>query len=156
MGCDAWQKAFGYLDAYNRAAPYLSMVFDSYPIYFDYEGRTWLVQIWKGQYGICTGCEIGLYYTDGIVKNAKDADLFICEGMYGEDDKLEKAKGYKHMTFREAATLAKQADVGEMWLTHYSPSLIRPDEYMDMVRDIFPKAYPGKDGKTVEMNFEED
>ena len=67
---DAWQKAFGYLDAYNRAAPYLSMVFDSYPIYFDYEGRTWLVQIWKGQYGICTGCEIGLYYADGIVKKS--------------------------------------------------------------------------------------
>ena len=94
--------------------------------------------------------------TESILKNASGADLFICEGMYGEDDKLEKAKGYKHMTFREAATLAKQADVGEMWLTHYSPSLIRPDEYMDMVRDIFPKAYPGKDGKTMEMNFEED
>ena len=94
--------------------------------------------------------------TESIVKHAPGSDLFICEGMYGEDDKLEKAKGYKHMTFREAATLAKQADVGEMWLTHYSPSLIRPDEYMDMVRDIFPKAYPGKDGKTMEMNFEED
>ena len=94
--------------------------------------------------------------TESILKNAPGSDLFICEGMYGEDDKLEKAKGYKHMTFREAATLAKQADVGEMWLTHYSPSLIRPDEYMDMVRDIFPKAYPGKDGKTMEMNFEED
>lgn len=94
--------------------------------------------------------------TEAILKNASGSDLFICEGMYGEDDKLEKAKGYKHMTFREAATLAKQADVGEMWLTHYSPSLIRPDEYMDMVRDIFPKAYPGKDGKTMEMNFEED
>ena len=94
--------------------------------------------------------------TESILKNASGSDLFICEGMYGEDDKLEKAKGYKHMTFREAATLAKQADVGEMWLTHYSPSLIRPDEYMDMVRDIFPKAYPGKDGKTMEMNFEED
>ena len=74
--------------------------------------------------------------TESILKNASGSDLFICEGMYGEDDKLEKAKGYKHMTFREAATLAKQADVGEMWLTHYSPSLIRPDEYMDMVRDI--------------------
>ena len=94
--------------------------------------------------------------TESILRNAKGSDLFICEGMYGEDDKLEKAKGYKHMTFREAATLAKQADAGEMWLTHYSPSLIRPDEYMDMVRDIFPKAYPGKDGKTMEMNFEED
>ena len=94
--------------------------------------------------------------TESILKNAAGSDLFICEGMYGDDDKLEKAKGYKHMTFREAATLAKQADAGEMWLTHYSPSLIRPDEYMDMVRDIFPKAYPGKDGKTMEMNFEED
>ena len=94
--------------------------------------------------------------TESILKNAPGSDLFICEGMYGEDDKLEKAKGYKHMTFREAANLAKQADVGEMWLTHYSPSLIRPDEYMDMVREIFPKAYPGKDGKTMEMNFEED
>ena len=94
--------------------------------------------------------------TESILKNAPGSDLFICEGMYGEDDKLEKAKGYKHMTFREAATIAKQAEVGELWLTHYSPSLIRPDEYMDMVREIFPKAYPGKDGKTMEMNFEED
>ena len=76
--------------------------------------------------------------------------------MYGEPDKLAKAKEYKHMTFSEAASLAKEAQPKEMWLTHYSPSLIRPDEYMDMVRDIFPKAYPGKDGKTMEMNFEED
>ena len=69
---------------------------------------------------------------------------------------IEKAKGYKHMTFREAATLARDAGVGEMWLTHYSPSLVRPDDYMDTVREIFPKAWPGKDGKSVELNFEED
>ncbi len=94
--------------------------------------------------------------TESILKNAPGSDLFICEGMYGEDEKLEKAKGYKHMTFREAATLARDAGVKEMWLTHYSPSLIRPDEYMDTVREIFPNAYPGKDGKTLEMNFEED
>ncbi|MDO4277114.1 MAG: ribonuclease Z [Eubacteriales bacterium] len=94
--------------------------------------------------------------TDSIRRNAVDSDLFICEGMYGEEDKDEKAKGYKHMTFREAAMLARDAKVGEMWLTHYSPSLIRPDDYMDKVREIFPDAYPGKDGKTVELNFEED
>ena len=94
--------------------------------------------------------------TESILKNAPGSDLFICEGMYGEDEKLEKAKGYKHMTFREAAALARDAGVEEMWLTHYSPSLIRPDEYMDTVREIFPNAYPGKDGKTLEMNFEED
>ena len=94
--------------------------------------------------------------TESIVKHAPGSDLFICEGMYGEDEKLEKAKGYKHMTFREAATLARDAGVEELWLTHYSPSLIRPDEYMDTVREIFSNACPGKDGKTIEMNFEED
>ena len=94
--------------------------------------------------------------TESILRNAKDSNLFIGEGKYGEDDKIEKAKGYKHMTFREAATLARDAEVGEMWLTHYSPSLVRPDDYMDTVREIFPKAWPGKDGKSVELNFEED
>ena len=94
--------------------------------------------------------------TESILRNAKGSDLFICEGMYAEEEKLEKAKGYKHMMFREAATLARDAEVGEMWLTHFSPSLIRPDEYMDKVREIFPNSYPGRDGKSVELNFEED
>ena len=94
--------------------------------------------------------------TDSILKNAADSDLFICEGRYGEDDKADKAKGYKHMTFREAAVLARNANVQEMWLTHYSPSLVRPDDYMDKVREIFPNAFPGKDGKSVELNFEDE
>ena len=94
--------------------------------------------------------------TESILRNAKGSDLFICEGMYAEEEKLEKAKGYKHMMFREAATLARDAEVGEMWLTHFSPSLIRPDEYMDKVREIFPNSYPGRAGKSVELNFEED
>ena len=80
--------------------------------------------------------------TESILRNAKESDLFICEGMYGEDDKADKARGYKHMTFREAAVLARDARVKEMWLTHYSPSLVRPDEFMDKVREIFPNAYP--------------
>ena len=63
-----------------------------------------------------------------ISEHAAGSDLFICEGMYGEQDKEAKAKAYKHMTFREAASLAKEAGVGEMWLTHYSPSLVRPEE----------------------------
>lgn len=93
--------------------------------------------------------------TDGIVKNATDADLFICEGMYGEPDKKEKAKEYKHMTFYEAAQMAKEANVEELWLTHYSPSLTRPEEYMKDVKSIFPNAYAAKDGRTVELAFKE-
>ena len=94
--------------------------------------------------------------TRSIVEHAAGADLFICEGMYGEEDKVEKAKGYKHMTFLEAAQLAREAEVRELWLTHYSPSLIRPEDYMDQVREIFPRAVAGKDGKSVELKFEDE
>ena len=93
--------------------------------------------------------------TVSIRENAKNSDLFICEGMYGEKDKVAKAKEYKHMTFYEAASLAKDAEVSEMWLTHYSPSLTRPEEYMDDVRAIFQNAKPGKDGMSVELDFPE-
>lgn len=91
-----------------------------------------------------------------LVKNATGADLLICEGMYAEKEKLAKAKQYKHMTFYEAAQVAKDAGVKEMWLTHFSPSLVRAEDYMPAVREIFGNAHLGKDGKMAEMNFEED
>ena len=93
--------------------------------------------------------------TDSIRRNAAGSDLFICEGMYGEKEKAAKAVEHKHMTFYEAAALAKDAKVKEMWLTHYSPSLIRPEQYMDDVRRIFPAARAGKDGMTTELTFED-
>lgn len=94
--------------------------------------------------------------TQSIIDNAKKSDLFICEGMYGEPGKEQKAIEHKHMTFSEAAVLAKEAEVKELWLTHYSPSLIRPEEFMDQVIKIFPNAYPGKDCKSTELDFEEE
>ncbi len=101
-----------------------------------------------------------VYCTDSrpvpvISEMAAEADLFICEGMYGEKDKQAKAREYKHMTFYEAAKLAAAAKPKEMWLTHYSPSLIRPEDYMGDVKKIFAHSYPGRDGKTVDLNFED-
>ena len=90
-----------------------------------------------------------------IAECAKHADLFICEGMYAEKEKEAKARQYKRMTFYEAADLAKRAEVTEMWLTHYSPSLTRAESYMDEVHKIFPAASLGKDGRSVELEFEE-
>ena len=87
---------------------------------------------------------------------AEESDLFICEGMYAEKEKIVKAKQYKHMTFYEAADMAKRAGVKELWLTHFSPSLVRAEDYMPQVRDIFANAYLGKDGKSVELMFDED
>ena len=71
-------------------------------------------------------------------------------------EKKAKAREYKHMTFYEAAHLAKEAGVKQLWLTHYSPSLTRPEEFMKDVRKIFPESYAGKDGKSVDLLFDEE
>ena len=76
--------------------------------------------------------------------------------MYGDKTKLAKAKKNRHMMFCEAAQLAQKANVGELWLTHFSPSLVGADRYMPEVRDIYLNSYLGKDGKTVELDFEEE
>ena len=94
--------------------------------------------------------------TNSIFENARGADLFICEGMYAEKGDVNNAVKYKHMTFEEAARLAKSAQAGQLWLTHYSPALGRPEPYMDGVKAIFPNAFPGKDRKSIELNFEEE
>ena len=91
-----------------------------------------------------------------IARCASGADLFICEGMYAEPDMLTKAKQKKHMTFYEAAKLARDAGAASLWLTHFSPSLVHAREYMPKVREIFPHTYLGEDGKSVELVFEEE
>lgn len=92
---------------------------------------------------------------DYIAEHAFRADLFICEGMYGEDDKLENAKENRHMTMMEAANLANMADVKELWLTHYSPATARPQEFEDKIKGIFSRTIMAKDRRTVELKFEE-
>lgn len=60
------------------------------------------------------------------------------------------------MTFYEAARIASDADVADMWLTHFSPSLVHAESYMEEVRRIYANAKLGKDGKTVELDFEQE
>ena len=59
-------------------------------------------------------------------------------------------------TMYEAAEIAARANTKEMWLTHYSPSMIKPEEYMDKVRQIFPKAKAAKDLWTLELEYEDE
>ncbi|MBE5911585.1 ribonuclease Z [Pseudobutyrivibrio sp.] len=94
--------------------------------------------------------------TKSLVEAATDSDLLICEGMYAEKDKLAKAKQNKHMTFYEAAKVARDAKVKELWLTHYSPSLTGHKKYMKEVCEIFPQAHLGEDGKFLELDFVEE
>lgn len=96
--------------------------------------------------------------TPVISDMASGADLFICEGMYGEPGMEGKAKEHKHMTFYEAAQLAADAQEApkQMWLTHYSPSLQYPRNYEKEVRKIFENTIVAKDGRMVELDFLEE
>ena len=94
--------------------------------------------------------------TPAICEHGRETDLLILEGMYGEPDKLAKAREHKHMTMYEAAKIARDAEVPELWLTHYSPSLMRPEEFIADVRKIFPNTVAARDGRTAELKFDED
>ena len=67
---DAWQKETGYGEFYDQAALSMNMVFEREPVYFNYRGKTWLIEFWKGQYGINTGAEAGIYHADTVVPPA--------------------------------------------------------------------------------------
>lgn len=86
---------------------------------------------------------------------AKNADLFICEGLYGDKEKYEKTKKRKHMMFHEAAEIAKKAEVKELWLTHFSPALPDPYNYLQNATNIFANTKTGKDRKTKTLRFED-
>lgn len=66
-----WQRQFGYGTVYDRMAPHFQMIFNRHPIYFNYKEETWLIEFWKGQYGINTGGEIGIYKADEIIPAKK-------------------------------------------------------------------------------------
>ena len=74
---NCWQRACGYCRLYDEAAPAFNMILDAEPVEFAYGGKRWLIEFWKGQYGITTGGEIGLYYTDRPdVKSPRFAGTF--------------------------------------------------------------------------------
>ena len=86
---------------------------------------------------------------------ASDADLFVCEGLYGDTALQKKAAAHLHMTFAEAAEIAKKASVKELWLTHFSPAMQNPKDYLQNAANIFPMSKVGKDRLSKTFRFEE-
>lgn len=82
-----WQREYGYCRSYDEASTFLGMIFDCEPIYFKYDNRNWLIEFWKGQYGMTTGCEIGIY-----VSNDKNEGFynFMNEIIYESVDDNER------------------------------------------------------------------
>lgn len=129
---DAWQRSMGYCHLYDIAAPGLNMVFDYLPVYFNYRGRTWLLELWKGQYGINTGGEIGLYYADRILdKNEYKTTLFQCAT---DDDMVP----LYFTLFRKETSCATLSQV-HWWLTAFCLGLFsKPSELALQASVTFP------------------
>ena len=87
---------------------------------------------------------------------AREVDVLFCEGTYGSDEDQPRAVERKHMTFREAATLAQQAAAARLVLTHFSPALTDPPAYTANAREVFPATTVGHDGLTLSLAFPDD
>lgn len=110
---DAWQKDYGYRSLYDKMAPFFGMVFDWEPVYFDYEGRTWRMEFWKGQYGINTGAEIGVYHADTILSPSERDRTHFTSATEEESPEM-KLKLYDRGRFVAEVTGRK------WWLTIFS------------------------------------
>lgn len=92
----------------------------------------------------------------GLADFVRDSDLFVCEGIYGEDEKLDKAREHRHMVFSEAAVVARDACVNELWLTHFSPALTDPARFLPVAEAIFSKSFVGYDRKSTTIHFKDE
>ena len=61
---DCWQREMGYCQLYDEGSSLFNMVMHCEPVPFSYAGKRWMIELWKGQYGITTGAEVGIYNTD--------------------------------------------------------------------------------------------
>ncbi|MCL2852559.1 MAG: ribonuclease Z [Defluviitaleaceae bacterium] len=123
----------------------------------EHEGRVYTPDMVMG--GARRGIKVS-YCTDsrppnGLDDFVRDSDLFVCEGIYGENDKLDKAVEHRHMIFREAAEIASSANVRELWLTHFSPALTQPEAFRANAADIFPNTVIGRDRLSTTLTFED-
>lgn len=88
---------------------------------------------------------------DDIADIGFRSDLLICEGMYGDDDNDESMKEKGHMLISDALRIAEYAEAERLWLTHYSPAMVNPEQYEKQVKKKFAGAVISKDGEKITL-----
>lgn len=110
---DAWQREFGYCALYDKEAYHFNLIFDALPIYFNYQDKTWLLELWKGQYGINTGGEIGIYHANRILNESEYKTT-----LFRSADN-ENMLDFSFNLFRTGVRIA-DVDAVHWWLTAFS------------------------------------
>jgi len=123
----------------------------------EFEGRTYTPDMVMGdeRKGIMISYCTDARPSKALPKFIKGSDLFVCEGLYGDEEKQPKAASHKHMVYSEAAGLARDGKVGKLWLTHYSPAMLNPMEHIDNARRVFKNTTAGWDRLCDTILFEE-
>lgn len=93
---------------------------------------------------------------DELTPFVAGSDLLVCEAMYADDDLVERARQRGHMTARQAARLAADAEVRALWLTHFSPAVVDPAAIAEVARQEYPSAVAGTPGLTTTLRFDDD
>ena len=83
----------------------------------------------------------------------QDVDLLVCEGTYGDTGDTEMARTHHHMTFAQAATIAREANAGRLWLTHFSARLEDPSTFVGNATTIFPATEISYSGLSTTLSF---
>ena len=87
---------------------------------------------------------------------AQNADLFLCDATYPDNEQEAQAKQWGHSTFAQGAAIAKKADVRRFWLMHYSPMILEPEAALPNAQAVFPAAECGFDGKQIILQYDEE
>lgn len=106
------------------------------------------------------GIKVG-YCTDtrpveALYEFMSDCDVLICEGNYGDSALAKKANEKGHMVFSQGALIARESRSRELWLTHFSPALDKPEDYLKNASDIFENTVIGKDLLKKTINFDDE
>ena len=120
---DSWQRELGYCHFYDTAAPLGNMIFECEPVYFDYEDHTWLIEFWKGQYGINTGAEIGIYRADTLL-SPRDYQKTLFHAVSDEEMPY-----FEQTLFRNKTSLFQQYDK-TWWLAGFRMGLFSDPKHL--------------------------
>lgn len=113
---NAWQRKFGYCRLYDEAAAPAGMILDSEPVCFTFNGKRWMIEFWKGQYYLNTGCEIGVYYADGPVLNVPD----LFQGTFYHCVKNRNRLDMEYTLFKNGKELFHRSG-RHWWLSGFRP-----------------------------------
>jgi hypothetical protein len=85
---NAWQRNIGYSRLYDEGSAPFGMILDCEPIYFRYGGKIWLIELWKGQYDLNTGCEVGVYTREDSIINIPEIYKYMFYNCASDEDRL--------------------------------------------------------------------